>query len=77
MLEHDLIERLSRECRPVGVVGLPPRGGDQHAVDDLNHVNGPWRNFYVDGAKELRGGVAKLPASNTAIPDTVRAMNLD
>jgi len=38
---------------------------------------GPWRNFYLTGAKELREGVKKLPAPNTASPDTVRAMNYD
>ena len=31
---------------------------------------GPWRNFYLTGAKELRDGVAKLPTPNTASPDT-------
>jgi alkyl sulfatase BDS1-like metallo-beta-lactamase superfamily hydrolase len=36
--------------------------------------SGPWRNFYLTGAKELRDGVAKLPTPNTASPDTVRAM---
>jgi len=39
--------------------------------------SGPWRNFYLTGAKELRGGVAKLPAPNTASPDTIRAMSLE
>ncbi len=39
--------------------------------------NGPWRNFFLTGAQELRKGVAKLPAPNTASPDTVRAMSLD
>lgn len=39
--------------------------------------NGPWRNFYLTGAKELREGIAKLSAPNTASPDTVRAMSLD
>jgi alkyl sulfatase BDS1-like metallo-beta-lactamase superfamily hydrolase len=39
--------------------------------------SGPWRNFYLSGAKELRGGVLKLPAPSTASPDTVRAMSLD
>jgi len=39
--------------------------------------SGPWRNFYLTGAKELRDGVAKLPAPNTSSPDTVRAMSLD
>ena len=39
--------------------------------------SGPWRNFYLTGAKELREGVMKLPTPNTASPDTVRAMSLD
>ncbi len=39
--------------------------------------SGPWRNFYLTGAKELREGVAKLPTPNTASPDTIRAMSLD
>ncbi|MEC5386643.1 alkyl sulfatase dimerization domain-containing protein [Uliginosibacterium sp. H3] len=36
--------------------------------------SGPWRNFYLTGAQELRGGVAKLPTPNTASADTVRSM---
>jgi alkyl sulfatase BDS1-like metallo-beta-lactamase superfamily hydrolase len=36
--------------------------------------NGPWRNFYLTGAKELRDGVKKLPTPDTASPDTVKAM---
>ena len=39
--------------------------------------SGPWRNFYLSGAKELREGVKDLGAPNTASPDTIRAMNLD
>jgi alkyl sulfatase BDS1-like metallo-beta-lactamase superfamily hydrolase len=39
--------------------------------------SGPWRNFYLSGAQELRAGVAKLPTPNTASPDTIRAMSLD
>ena len=39
--------------------------------------SGPWRNFYLAGAKELRQGVKVLPTPNTASPDTVRAMSLD
>jgi len=39
--------------------------------------SGPWRNFYLTGAKELREGVMKLPAPNTASPDTVRSMSYD
>jgi alkyl sulfatase BDS1-like metallo-beta-lactamase superfamily hydrolase len=36
---------------------------------------GPWRNFYLTAAKELREGVAELPTPNTVSPDTVRAMS--
>jgi alkyl sulfatase BDS1-like metallo-beta-lactamase superfamily hydrolase len=39
--------------------------------------SGPWRNFYLTGAKELRDGVMQLPAPNTASPDTIRAMSLE
>ncbi len=39
--------------------------------------SGPWRNFYLTGAKELREGVQKLPTPDTASADTVRAMTLD
>ncbi|WP_295797113.1 alkyl sulfatase dimerization domain-containing protein [uncultured Microbulbifer sp.] len=49
------------------------------ALEQLGYQaeSGPWRNFYLTGAKELRNGVAKLPTPNTASPDTVRAMDLD
>ncbi|MCB0346558.1 MAG: MBL fold metallo-hydrolase [Bdellovibrionales bacterium] len=39
--------------------------------------SGPWRNFYLTGAKELREGVKQLPTPNTASPDTVRAMSTE
>ena len=39
--------------------------------------SGPWRNFYLTGAKELRDGVMHLPAPETASADTVAAMSLD
>lgn len=39
--------------------------------------SGPWRNFYLTGAKELREGVKALPTPNTGSPDTVRAMSID
>jgi alkyl sulfatase BDS1-like metallo-beta-lactamase superfamily hydrolase len=39
--------------------------------------SGPWRNFYLTGAQELRNGVAKLPAPSTSSPDIIRAMPLD
>lgn len=42
------------------------------ALEQLGYQaeSGPWRNFYLTGAKELR-------APNTASPDTIRAMSLD
>ncbi len=48
------------------------------ALEQLGYQaeSGPWRNFYLTGAKELREGVKKLPTPNTASPDTVRAMSL-
>ncbi|WP_371227631.1 alkyl/aryl-sulfatase [Pseudomonas sp. QE6] len=49
------------------------------ALEQLGYQaeSGPWRNFYLTGAKELREGVQKLPTPDTASPDTVRAMDLD
>lgn len=38
---------------------------------------GPWRNFYLTGAQELRTGIAQLPTPNTASADTIRAMTLE
>lgn len=39
--------------------------------------SGPWRNFYLTGALELRRGVTKLPVPDTASPDTIRAMPIE
>jgi len=49
------------------------------ALEQLGYQaeNGPWRNFYLTGAKELREGVKKLPTPDTASADTVRAMDMD
>jgi linear primary-alkylsulfatase len=49
------------------------------ALEQLGYQaeSGPWRNFYLTGAKELRDGVMQLPTPNTASPDSVRAMMLD
>ena len=49
------------------------------ALEQLGYQaeSGPWRNFYLSGAQELRNGVAELPTPNTASPDTIRAMSLD
>ncbi len=37
--------------------------------------SGPWRNFYLTGAQELRNGVVKGATPNTASPDTVKTMS--
>ena len=49
------------------------------ALEQLGYQaeSGPWRNFYLTGAQELRNGVKKLPTPDTASPDTVKAMDLD
>ncbi|MDX6021890.1 alkyl sulfatase dimerization domain-containing protein [Scandinavium sp. V105_16] len=46
------------------------------ALEQLGYQaeSGPWRNFYLTGAQELRNGVMKGATPNTASPDTVRAM---
>jgi alkyl sulfatase BDS1-like metallo-beta-lactamase superfamily hydrolase len=36
--------------------------------------SGPWRNFYLTGAKELREGVVVLPTPTTTSPDVIAAM---
>jgi len=49
------------------------------ALEQLGYQaeSGPWRNFYLSAAKELRDGVLDLPAPKTVSPDTVRATPLD
>lgn len=49
------------------------------ALEQLGYQaeSGPWRNFYLTGAQELRQGLGRLPAPNAASPDSVRAMGLD
>jgi alkyl sulfatase BDS1-like metallo-beta-lactamase superfamily hydrolase len=39
--------------------------------------SGPWRNFYLSGAKELRDGVIKAATPDTASPDIVRNLPLE
>ena len=38
--------------------------------------SGPWRNFYLTGAQELRTGITPLPVPTTANADTVSAIPL-
>lgn len=49
------------------------------ALEQLGYQteSGPWRNFYLSAAKELRDGVADLGAPKTASPDVIKAMSLD
>jgi alkyl sulfatase BDS1-like metallo-beta-lactamase superfamily hydrolase len=46
------------------------------ALEQLGYQaeSGPWRNFYLTGAQELRGGVADVSAPNTNSPDLVAAL---
>ncbi len=48
------------------------------ALEQLGYQaeSGPWRNFYLTGAQELRHGIAKGDTGTTASPDTIRAMPL-
>ncbi len=49
------------------------------AYEQLGYIaeSGPWRNFYLSGAFELRNGVKELPTPNTAGPDMVRGMTTE
>jgi alkyl sulfatase BDS1-like metallo-beta-lactamase superfamily hydrolase len=49
------------------------------ALEQLGYQaeSGPWRNFYLSAAKELRDGVIDLGAPKTASPDVIKAMSLD
>ncbi|WP_334175704.1 alkyl sulfatase dimerization domain-containing protein [Pseudoxanthobacter sp.] len=38
--------------------------------------SGPWRNFYLSGAKELRDGVVRTATPDAASPDMIRALPL-
>nr|WP_322032053.1 alkyl sulfatase dimerization domain-containing protein [Paraburkholderia sp. J76] len=46
------------------------------ALEQLGYQSeaGPWRDVYLMGAYELRNGIPKIPAVQTASPDTIRAM---
>ncbi|MBS1879785.1 MAG: MBL fold metallo-hydrolase [Actinobacteria bacterium] len=64
------------------LVFADPDDGDARALqaDAMEQLgyqseSGPWRNFYLSGATELREGVKALPTPNAASPDSVRAMS--
>ncbi|MDM5123345.1 MBL fold metallo-hydrolase [Aeromonas rivipollensis] len=46
------------------------------ALEQLGYQaeSGPWRSVYLQGAYELRNGVPSAGGTNTASPDTIRAM---
>lgn len=39
--------------------------------------SGPWRNFYLSGAQELRHGVKEFPVPNTVSPEVIQNMSLE
>jgi alkyl sulfatase BDS1-like metallo-beta-lactamase superfamily hydrolase len=47
------------------------------ALEQLGYQSesGPWRNFYLTAAKELRDGVMVVPTPNAASADSVRSMS--
>ncbi len=49
------------------------------ALEQLGYQaeSGTWRNNFLFGAQELRGGVIKLPTAGIASPDTIRGMTTD
>ena len=49
------------------------------ALEQLGYQaeSGPWRNFYLSAAKELRDGVIDLGAPKTNSPDVIRATPLE
>jgi alkyl sulfatase BDS1-like metallo-beta-lactamase superfamily hydrolase len=49
------------------------------ALEQLGYQaeSGPWRNFYLSAAKELRDGVIDLGAPKTSSPDVIKATPLD
>jgi len=49
------------------------------ALEQLGYQSesGPWRNFYLTGAKELRDGVSQVATPSTTSPDVVAAMSAE
>lgn len=49
------------------------------ALEQLGYQaeSGPWRNFYLSAAKELRDGVMELATPKSVSPDVIKAMSLD
>jgi len=49
------------------------------ALEQLGYQaeSGPWRNFYLTGAQELRNGIAPFTEPNMKNPDMLKAMSID
>jgi len=54
----------------------PARELEADALEQLGYQaeSGPWRNFYLSGAKELRDGVQKVIANRDGNQDMIRAL---
>src|ERR1051325_1670893 len=57
----------------------PARDLQSDALEQLGYQSesGPWRNFYLTGAKELREGIRKSAVSPANSPDVIDAMPVD
>ena len=55
------------------------RGLEADALEQLGYQaeSGPWRDFYLTGAQELRHGHPAMTITSTAAPDTVAAMTTE
>ncbi len=55
------------------------RALEADALEQLGYQaeSGPWRDFYLTGAQELRHGHPQMTVSSTAAPDTVAAMTTE
>jgi len=55
------------------------RALEADALEQLGYQaeSGPWRDFYLTGAQELRHGHPEMTISSTAAPDTVAAMTTE
>ncbi len=59
----------NREARELGADALEQLG--------YQAEGGTWRNAYLTGAQELRGGVTRLAGTSTLSPDLLRALTID
>jgi alkyl sulfatase BDS1-like metallo-beta-lactamase superfamily hydrolase len=57
----------------------PARELEADALEQMGYQaeSGPWRNFYLTGAKELRQGVTKVSLAGLDNPDILRVLPLD